>query len=148
MYETVTVALDEPLVGPDGPITSITLREPTFSEYLAAGDVRVMAFRGNKPAGIDLNEKAIQSYLSICLVPPTTVDLMQQARARTARDMRAAILSFFPTRRDERSLRNIADELVFGSHAFSAGEVQAMTLSELLYWHHRAVLWSRRSNAR
>jgi len=93
--ETKAILLDKPLVGHDGPIKQIVLREPTFDEYLAFGDPYSVAYTENDvPFGVE-NPDVIRRYMDACLVEPKDPALLQQAGARVAREVKNALLGFF-----------------------------------------------------
>jgi len=96
MLERITIKLAKPLVGHDGPIKQIVLREPTFDEYLQYGDPYVVAGASDgTPFGVE-NMDVIRKYISVCLVEPKDDALLSQASARVARQVKEKILSFFP----------------------------------------------------
>lgn len=96
MRETVTIPLAKPLKGPNGlEVKQITLREPTFDEYLAYGDpVTIAQAEGGTPFVVD-NEEVIRQYIALCLVEPKDPQILSQGGARLGRAVKQALMGFF-----------------------------------------------------
>ncbi|QDM27001.1 hypothetical protein FNL56_13425 [Tardiphaga sp. vice304] len=95
MRETVTILLKTPLKAPEGPVSRIVLREPTFDEYLSIGDPYSIAYSdGGTPFAVE-NLENIQRYIAHCVVEPKDPATLKQASAATAREVKKALLGFF-----------------------------------------------------
>lgn len=95
MREKLTIELANPLRSPQGDVTKIILREPTFDEYLSFGDPYSVAYtESGVPFGVE-NPEVIRRYMFACLVEPKDPATLQQAGASLARDVKNKLLSFF-----------------------------------------------------
>lgn len=95
MGETVTIKLKKPLISPEGEVHQVVLREPTYEEFLVHGDPYVVAASKNETRFMAENLDTIAAYIRICLVEPKDPQILVQANARLAREMKTAMLSFF-----------------------------------------------------
>jgi len=95
MSETKTIPLKKPLQSPEGPVHKIVLREPTFNEYLTHGDpYTIAASAGGNPFMVE-NADVIAAYIRVCLVEPKDATILEQGKARLAKEVKEALLSFF-----------------------------------------------------
>lgn len=95
MSETKTIALRKPLQSPEGPVSRIVLREPTFNEYLIHGDpYTVAASAGGNPFMVE-NPDVIAAYIKVCLVEPKDPAILHQGKAWLAKEVKEAVLAFF-----------------------------------------------------
>lgn len=62
---SVSVRLEEPIVGHEGKIDSLTVRPPTGGEYLAHGDPEEYAQAGNGVFVRSVNRSAVREYATI-----------------------------------------------------------------------------------
>ena len=95
MAKTVSVPLEEPIVGHRDPIKAIVLREPTYEDYMEIGDPYEI---GESEGGVRFtvqNPDAVRAYIDRCLVAPNDPLLLTQASARVGRKVRLAVLGFF-----------------------------------------------------
>ena len=54
MRERKTIKLRRPLLSPEGPVSQIVIREPTFDEYLSFGDPYSIAYTDSgTPFGVE-----------------------------------------------------------------------------------------------
>jgi hypothetical protein len=101
MSETKTISLKKPLQAPEGPVNRIVLREPTFNEYLIHGDpYTIAASAGGSPFMVE-NADVIAAYIKICLVEPKDPVILEQGKARLAKEVKEALLAFFRPDADE-----------------------------------------------
>jgi hypothetical protein len=101
MRERVTISLKTPLKAPEGPVSQIVLREPTFDEYLSIGDPYSIAYTdAGTPFAVE-NLENIRRYIAHCVVEPKDPATLQQASAAVAREVKKALLGFFQS--DEES---------------------------------------------
>ncbi|MDA9521628.1 hypothetical protein XI06_15065 [Bradyrhizobium sp. CCBAU 11434] len=95
MGETITIPLKKPLIAPEGPVNQVVLREPTFDEFLVHGDPYTVARSvGGVPFAAE-NPEVIAQYMKLCLVEPKDPQVLRQGKARLAKEMKEALLSFF-----------------------------------------------------
>ncbi len=96
MGKKVSIPLKEPIVGHDGPIHTLVLREPRVFEVLQNGDPYVV---GSSPSGGQLvveNPEIIATYVKLCLEEPKDhLLLMSQGGVEMARALKEAIIGFF-----------------------------------------------------
>ena len=140
----VTIKLKEPLRGPNNTeYTEVIIREPTVTEALRIGDPYVV---GSAPSGAQLvveNFEAISEYTRICVVEPRDTALLDQGGVFLARELKRAVIDFFPPRRRRgRGIGDVADDLVFGGLGGGFNDIGRLGISDLLMWHGRAVVWS------
>jgi hypothetical protein len=96
MSETKTIPLKKPLISPEGPVKQIVLREPTFTEYLVHGDpYTIAASAGTGTPFMVENPEVIATYIRVCLVEPKDPAILEQGKARLAREVKEAVLAFF-----------------------------------------------------
>lgn len=92
MKET-TITLIEPIKGHEGPITALTVREPTYREYFEIGDPQIIAKNPDDTIYAVDNDKALQAYADKCInLDPL---LLKQLCLADAMQVRGAILDFF-----------------------------------------------------
>ncbi|SEQ48523.1 hypothetical protein SAMN05216548_10515 [Faunimonas pinastri] len=95
MAKTTIIKLHDPLVGHDGPIHRVVLREPTVSDVLEFGDPVAV---GRTPSGTMIyaeNLEAIRGYVERCLVEPKDHLILEMGGIRLARDLKQAVIDFF-----------------------------------------------------
>jgi len=95
MREHVTIKLRKPLRAPAGPVNKIVLREPTFDEYLQIGDPQTLAQSADGTPFVVENSEVIKQYLAVCIVEPKEVEVLSQASALVAREVKQKFLGFF-----------------------------------------------------
>jgi hypothetical protein len=101
MSEQAIINLKKPLVSPEGPVSRIVLREPTFNEYLTHGDpYTIAASAGGNPFMVE-NADVIAQYIKVCLVEPKDPAILEQGKARLAKEVKEAVLAFFRPDADE-----------------------------------------------
>jgi hypothetical protein len=101
MSETAIIELKKPLQSPEGPVTRIVLREPTFDEYLVHGDpYTIAASSGGNPFMVE-NADVIAAYIKVCLVEPKDPAILAQGKARLAKEVKEKLLGFFRPDADE-----------------------------------------------
>jgi hypothetical protein len=109
MGERLTIKLKKPLQAPEGPVTQIVLREPTFNEYLTHGDpYTIAASRSGNPFMVE-NAEVIAQYIKICLVEPKDPAILEQGKARLAREVKEQLLSFFQPDTPEKEVFEISE---------------------------------------
>lgn len=95
MREQATITLRTPLRAPEGFVSRIVLREPTFDEYLSLGDPYAIAFSaGGTPFEVE-SPDVIRRYIELCLVEPKDPATLKQAGAFVAREVKNKLLGFF-----------------------------------------------------
>ncbi|CUT12541.1 hypothetical protein BF49_3621 [Bradyrhizobium sp.] len=95
MGETITIPVTKPLISPEGEVKQVVLREPTFDEFLSYGDPYTVARSiGGVPFAAE-NPEVIAQYMKLCLVEPKDPQILRQGKARLAKEMKEALLSFF-----------------------------------------------------
>ena len=95
MRERKVIKLQSPLRAPEGPVSQIVLREPTFDEYLSIGDPYTVAYTDDGSAIPLENTENIKLYIAKCLVEPKDPAILQQAGAIVAREVKQALMGFF-----------------------------------------------------
>lgn len=88
------IKLTKPLVGHDGPIHEVVLREPRFEEYRELGDPWLIAQTAEgQPYAVE-NAEVVRAYESLCLVSPDA-SIVPQGGLRLAQRIRREVLGFF-----------------------------------------------------
>ncbi|HWL06725.1 MAG TPA: hypothetical protein VNQ99_17615 [Xanthobacteraceae bacterium] len=95
MRDQVTIQLKKPLSSPAGPVNRIVMREPTFDEYLQIGDPQTVAMSAEGTPFVVENTEVIKQYFAVCLVEPKEVEVLSQASAYVAREVKQKFLGFF-----------------------------------------------------
>jgi hypothetical protein len=95
MSRTVDITLDKPLIGHNGPIHKVVVREPTFAEYLKFGDPFIWVPLAGGGAFPSENLGVIASYIGICVVEPNDALIIQLGGLDLARKIKDAIVGFF-----------------------------------------------------
>jgi hypothetical protein len=95
MAKTVTITLREPIIGHQGAITEVVVREPRGPDYMRHGE-----FYTWLPAGADNyvrtdNEEAQLAYSECCVVEPKDKNLLQQVSLADQMAIKDAIGGFF-----------------------------------------------------
>lgn len=88
-----TITLSQPLDAGDGKITSVTLRDPTFKDFMELGETHV--FARNKDGTIYTAESidTIRGYIErLCDCDPL---LLSHLGLKDARALKGAVLDFF-----------------------------------------------------
>ena len=94
--ETITIKLKKPIIAPEGEVTQLVFREPTFDEYLVHGDpYTVAASQVSKTPFMVENAETISTYIKLLLVEPKNPALLRQGNARLAKEVKEAVLGFF-----------------------------------------------------
>ncbi len=93
--KTITVQLDEQITTHQGIVTSVTLRQPTYEDFLEFGEVYSYV---RTPGGTIIpseNTEAIRAYIERLVVLPVTPLLLSNASLKTARAIKGAVVGFF-----------------------------------------------------
>lgn len=102
MREKEIINLKTPLEAPEGKVSRIVLREPTFEEYLSYGDPYTIASTDAGSLFSVENAEVIRRYINLCLVEPKDPAILLQAGASVAREVKNRVLGFFqPVEADE-----------------------------------------------
>jgi len=91
-----TIDLQEPIVGHDGPISQITLRQPGFREIMRLGEPvsRIFTTDGTM-VSVTENIDVIRQYIEALVRPPANPLLIEQLRLADTMRIKDAVLSFF-----------------------------------------------------
>lgn len=92
---TVSIAVDPPLRGHDGPIKTVVLREPSYGDFLRLGETYVIAGSADGSPVMIEDIDVIRRYIEACLVEPKDAALLEQGNALLARAVKNAIVGFF-----------------------------------------------------
>jgi len=96
MSKPVSIPLSEPLVGHNGAITAIVLRQPTYNDYVECGGEPYSIGRSEEGTLFSAEKpEVIWAYAEACIVEPADPLLLLKADWRAAREVRKAILGFF-----------------------------------------------------
>jgi hypothetical protein len=93
MRKKIEIKLATPIKGHNGPISIVTVREPTFSEYLQYGDPIIwvpLPSGGVFPSEV---HDVVTAYMRICVEQDAL--LIEQGGLDLARKLKDAILGFF-----------------------------------------------------
>jgi hypothetical protein len=94
MGKRTEIKLATAIKGHGGPITTVIVREPTFSEYLQYGDPIIWVPLPSGGAFPSENLDVVSAYMRICVVEPDAL-LIEQGGLDLARKLKDAILGFF-----------------------------------------------------
>lgn len=92
--KTITIPVDPPLTGHNGPIKQVVIREPRFSEYRELGDPFIIASSTDGNPYVVEKSEVLQQYEELLITEPGT-ELLTQGSWRLARDIRQAVLGLF-----------------------------------------------------
>ena len=95
MAKTVSIPVPDGLTVHGEILKAVTLREPSFDEFLEFGDPVVWTKAPDGSVFAVENVGVIKSYLAACLVAPKDPILLEQGGFRLARAVKDAILDFF-----------------------------------------------------
>ena len=96
MSKTVTIPLDEPLLGHGEPIREVVLREPSYDDYVACGGEPYSIGQSEEGALFTIEKpEVIWAYARACMVQPKDGLLLAKRSFRVAREVRKAVLGFF-----------------------------------------------------
>lgn len=85
----------EGLVTPEGVLTDVVLREPSYDTVFALGDPRTLCASPDGTTFVHVNNEILAAYVQKCLVQPKSVLHLEQGGGPLALRVRAAVLGFF-----------------------------------------------------
>lgn len=100
----ITIKLIEPITGHEGPITEITLREPSYGEIMKFGEPYAQGFsRDGSVVYQAENTDAIRGYIEALVKPPVDALLIRQLKTANSLRLKDAVLGFFQDARSRLS---------------------------------------------
>lgn len=91
----VTITLADAIEGHDGPIKTITLREPKYADVMALGEPTAYARSEGGMVYHAENEGVVKSYIERLLVEPNDPSLLLQVSLADALKLKGAVHDFF-----------------------------------------------------
>lgn len=101
--KTVTIPLAAPIVGHNGPIAQVVVKEPTGRDYFTLGEPSVWARNADGTSYVVENTEVLEKYIERCIAEPTDPLLLSQLGLADAMKIREAVLDFFGAARQASS---------------------------------------------
>jgi DNA-binding LacI/PurR family transcriptional regulator len=101
---SITIQLEKPIVTHEGPVASVTLREPQFAEIMRFGEPfsRGYATDGSVVYSAE-NSDAIKGYIETLVQQPVDGLLLRQLGTVDSLKLKDALIDFFTTARSKLS---------------------------------------------
>lgn len=99
----VEIVLTKPLIGPNGTIGKVIIREPTAADYFKLGDPHSFAQAADGLILSAEREEVVQAYMKRCVIEPANSMLLEQMVLADAIRVKEAILNFFTAARSTKS---------------------------------------------
>ncbi len=94
MSKTVTITLQEPISGHNGPVREVVIRPPLAADYFEFGDPQVAARAPDGSFFVVEDDAALRGYIERCVVSPDAL-LIRQLSLVDAIAVKKAVMGFF-----------------------------------------------------